>query len=299
MKIGIISNAAGFHTTQLISAGTKRGHITTFFPYSNISALIKSADIQASCDETDLLKQDIVLIRGITGASGLRILFDILQAHKVLLVDQRLAQGYDNNNKLYTYMRLQKNGIPFTDTFYCYSPENTTVDIILSKLNTELPIIAKIGNSGRGKGVFLIKEKGDLAKLLNSLSPKQKRQMLFQRYLPHNGDIRVFVVGEKVLGAMFRKKKEGEYRSNIAMGATGIKYELTEELCSLACRAARAVDLEIAGVDVMISEGKTYVIEVNRAPQFQGFMNVLEISVAEEIIKYCEDKVNGKVKFLT
>jgi len=94
---------------------------------------------------------------------------------------------------------------------------------------------------------------------------------------------------------MFRKKKEGEYRSNIAMGATGLKYELTKEISDLACAAARAVDIEIAGVDIMISEGALYVIEVNRAPQFQGFMSVLGIPVADEIITYCEEKVSNKV----
>ena len=288
MRIGIISNKKGYYGNLLIKAANARGHDVSVFPIPDISVLIKKNLNKIVHKGTNLFEMDVILVRGMTRSPCLRVLIEMIHKRGIRIIDQRLIKTYDNNNKFYTYMRLEEEGLPFPKTYYISHPESTHLPQVLENLNTNLPIIAKIGSSSQGKGVYLIRSQKDLAKVINSLNAKERHQLLFQKFLEHVGDIRVIVIGYNVIGAMFRKKKKSEYRSNIAVGATACQLEIDNKIAKLASQAAKAVEIEIAGVDILISEGKPYVIEVNRAPQFKGFMQATGIDVPCEIIKYCE-----------
>lgn len=292
MKLGILTTNIGYHSRLLIEAGKSRGHKVFPIEIPSIDMLIDNKNIRINSQNTNLLDMDVILIRGMTSSSCLRVMLEALHNKGVHIIDERIASQYDNNTKLYTYLKLSEKKLPLPKTYNLSSPQHERLSNIVDKLNNKLPIIAKISSSSKGEGVFLIKSENDYQKLMKSLKERIRRTLLFQEYLQHDGDIRIIVIGYKAIGAMYRKKKESEYRSNIALGAKGLNYELTPDIEKLAVSAARAVNMEIAGVDIMISNDKPYILEVNRSPQFQGFLKATKIDIPSEIIKYCE-KVKG------
>lgn len=118
-----------------------------------------------------------------------------------------------------------------------------------------------------------------------------KKLMLIQSFVPNPGeDVRMFVVGEEVAGAMVRKAPPAEWRSNIHLRGRGIPYQNTETEGEMAIWAARAVGLETAGVDMIMAEDGPYFIEVNESPGFNGLMKATDVDVPEKTIEYAERK---------
>ena len=100
----------------------------------------------------------------------------------------------------------------------------------------------------------------------------------------------MLVVGRQVAGAMVRKAGPTEWRSNIHLGGRGIPYQKTEAEGEMAVRAAEAVGLEIAGVDMIMANDGPYLIEVNASPGFKGLMKATDVDVPGRIIEYAVGK---------
>ncbi len=167
------------------------------------------------------------------------------------------------------------------------------------------PIIIKGSGGDRGTRVYKADNLEGLEKLVRNLRKSEteegKRYML-QEYIPNEGDYRVLVLGSKVLGVMKRSSQNtAEFRNNYSAGGVVEVADLPEEIKKLAVRAAEVCGLWVAGVDVMerneqratindkgmSSDPKDYVIlEVNKGPQFKGFMKATGINVPEEIVKF-------------
>lgn len=288
MKIGVLSHKTNKNIQDLIEAARKRNHKARFIANSSLETIVSPEGAFVSENGTPL-DLDIAYIRGFPSNVSLRCLYNILKNQNVRIVDERIIQTYDNNNKLYTHMKLRTDGLPTPRTFYAYTPDQYSLRDITEKIKSDLPIITKVAFSSQGKGVYLLTSEKEYRILLAKLSTRQKRQLIFQPYIEHSGDIRIHVIGEKVIGAMYRKKQSTDFRSNIAVGASGEPYELTTNLEELALRAAKIADFEIAGVDIIMNKQQPIIIEINRAPQFQGFKEATGINPAEEIISYFEN----------
>ncbi|MDD3773700.1 MAG: RimK family alpha-L-glutamate ligase [Patescibacteria group bacterium] len=192
-------------------------------------------------------------------------------------------------DKVSQAIRLFDAGLPHPLTWQALRPRNAKK--LLNQISS-YPIIIKPISGTMGQGVFKAKSKSGALKLVGK---KDIHGLLIQRDLDIRYDLRIFVVGNRCLGAMKRMAPEGDFRSNVAVGATTEKYELTPELEKLALKAARAMGYEICGVDIMFRKNKPYVLEVNRTPQFRGFTKTFRINVPEEIIKFAisRQKKNG------
>ena len=101
----------------------------------------------------------------------------------------------------------------------------------------------------------------------------------------------MFVVGNRVLGAMKRSSKDGSFKANITRGGVGEAYPLTDEIRDLALRVAHSLDLEIAGVDLLFGRDGFLVCEANSAPGFEGFERATGVNVAKAIIDYSKSKI--------
>ena len=109
--------------------------------------------------------------------------------------------------------------------------------------------------------------------------------------MPNPGeDIRVFVTGGEVVAAMKRRAAAHEWRSNIHIGGQGITHKVTNEESEISIKAAEAVGVEIAGVDLISVEDKPYVIAVNASPGFRGLLSATGINAAEKIVEYAVSK---------
>jgi ribosomal protein S6--L-glutamate ligase len=153
------------------------------------------------------------------------------------------------------------------------------------------PVIVKpvCGMHGRGLRKFDCQRD-----LLHFLKLNKLSNYLIQEWLPCRYYYRVMVIGTKVLGAIRRLSLKCDNRPKLPISKRSNKAKLYPALCRLALQAAKACDLEIAGVDIMPKGRNLYVLEANRSPKFIRFRQVLGINVETEIIKYLNDKIDSQ-----
>ncbi len=153
------------------------------------------------------------------------------------------------------------------------------------------PIILKGSGGDRGTRVFKAETLNDLEKLVRLLrktETEEGKRYMVQEYIENKGDYRILVLGEKVLGVMKRTSQSAnEFRNNFSVGGKVEISDLPEAVKAVAVKAAKVCGLSIAGVDIIYkSKEECYVLEVNKGPQFWGFMEATKIDVPREIVNY-------------
>ena len=148
------------------------------------------------------------------------------------------------------------------------------------------PLVMKLLSGTQGIGVMRVRDVKEAGPIIDTLS-ELDQMICLQKFLPNPGeDIRVFLVGGEVVAAMKRKAAPNEWRSNIHIGGRGTAHKPTREESEAATKAAEAVGVEIAGVDLISVENEPYVIEVNASPGFHGLLEATGINAAEKIASY-------------
>lgn len=194
---------------------------------------------------------------------------------------------------LYEYMLNLNSRNDFCASCECVTTFNGVKKSSSSSLNLSFPVIIKGSGGNRGERVFKVNNLEELEKLVRELRKSETedgRRYMLQEYIENDGDYRVLVIGDKVLGAMKRSRQnENEFRNNYSAGGKVEVAQLPEEIYNLAVKAAKSCGISIAGVDVAFrdKEGKRPVVwEVNKGPQFKGFMRATGIDAPAEIVKY-------------
>jgi ribosomal protein S6--L-glutamate ligase len=144
----------------------------------------------------------------------------------------------------------------------------------------------------------LLAETRSAARAIIQAFYSQNVNILVQEFIEESKgvDIRAFIVGGKIVGAMKRQGPEGEFRSNIHIGGQGTAIKLTRAERQIALGAAKAMNLDIAGVDLLPSERGPLVMEVNAFPMFGAIEEVTKHDIAGKMIEYVEDHVPKKRK---
>ena len=164
-------------------------------------------------------------------------------------------------NKFSAVQFLQEVGIPTPKTRLALTPSAAVKSIKSMKK----PVVVKLISGSHGKGVIKVNSNVEADSIMDTLNTLGQ-MIYFQEYIETEGrDIRVFVIGERVVAVMERNGRRGEFRSNMELGGRGSKVKISPELERLALRAAKAVGADIAGVDILV-DGKPRVIEVNINP---------------------------------
>tara|TARA_B100001248_G_scaffold259792_1_gene246538 strand:- start:1338 stop:2144 length:807 start_codon:yes stop_codon:yes gene_type:complete len=194
-----------------------------------------------------------------------------------------------SRDKLRCLQLLSKKGLGLPVTAYGHSTKMTE-DLI--KLVGGAPVVIKMLEGTQGKGIVLAESKkaaGSVIDMLRGLDA----YFLVQEFIKESGgsDIRCFVVGDKVIAAMKRQGPEGEFRSNLHMGGTAEQVKITPEERATAVKAAKAMGLNVAGVDLLRSERGPLVMEVNSSPGLEGIEKTTGKNVAQRIISFIEKKV--------
>ena len=190
-------------------------------------------------------------------------------------------------DKLETSQILSRHKIPIPKTMMVRFPVN---DEIVAK-EIGFPCVVKLITGSYGDGVHLCEGRKNFVKLMDFVETLgSSKTMLVQEYLGERPgeDLRVLVVGGKVIGAMRRTAPEGDFRANITGGGTGQSFELTDEIEFIALETVRALGLTIAGVDLLFDKGGFKVCEANSNPGFLGFETYCGIDVAHLITDYVE-----------
>ncbi|QQG41546.1 MAG: RimK family alpha-L-glutamate ligase [Candidatus Woesebacteria bacterium] len=188
-------------------------------------------------------------------------------------------------DKTTQYINLSSVGLPVAESFSFASIEE-----LVKWGKSNYPFIAKDVIGSCGTGVFKISNDNELDELLKKFNSNFKvKALLFQRFLPNAVDLRVVMLGGKIVGAMKRTAKPGNFLSNFSQGGLVEEYRIGEdsEASSIATNTVKLFKLDYCGVDLMRNiEGKWIVLEVNRSCQFEGFEKATTINVAQKVINY-------------
>ncbi len=195
------------------------------------------------------------------------------------------SQGIiQSRDKLHSSQILARNRIPTPRTAYVRDMKDIerAIDAVGG-----LPVVVKVTQGTQGQGVFLRHTLRETGNLVQGLLVTGKA-VLIQEYIAesHGKDIRALVVGGKVVASMRRKARGREFRSNYHLNGTVEKVEISDEYAEVACRAARVLGLNVAGVDLLEGNDGPLVLEVNSSPGLEGIEKASGVNVAGAIIDY-------------
>ena len=193
------------------------------------------------------------------------------------------------DNKILMYQALNEKGIKTPRTFIApktFEGLNYSDRSFLDKVIKEIgfPIVVKEAYGSFGEQVYLANDLIELNKIIDNIGYKD---FLLQEFIASSRgrDIRINVVGNKAIVSMLRENKN-DFRSNISNGGTGSIYQPDKEFLALAVKAAEALGLDFAGVDVMFGEDGPIICEVNSNPQFKSTLTATGINLADYIADY-------------
>lgn len=198
-----------------------------------------------------------------------------------------------SRDKLRTLQLLSKAGVGIPKTVF--SKSTSAVDDLIDTIG--VPMIIKVARGSQGNGVVLA-ETRKAAKSVIQAFYVEGVSILLQEFIEEaaGADIRVFVVGNKVVASYKRQSLDDDFRSNIHQGGSGTAIKLTDEERKAALRAAKAMGLQVCGVDLIRSDRGPLVLEVNSAPGLEGIESVTGRDIAGKIIEYIEQNAKRRNK---
>ena len=295
MQAVILSARTGWHTDELCRALSARGHVSVVLPYEKLIATLGTGGAGAglSSEGAAILEADAVLARIIPSGTLEQIIFRVDALHwieergvPVVNSPRAIERAVD---KFYTDALLREAGLPTPETVVC---ENMADAMEAVRRMGDVVIKPIFGSMGHG--LVRVSDPDIAFRVLKSLD--QVRSVFYiQRAVDHGGrDVRVFVIGGRVLGAIERRAAEGDWRTNVARGAEATAIDIPAEWAQLAVRAAAAIGADYAGVDLLPSPGgEVFVLEVNGIPGWQGLQQATGLDVAGAIVDHLETRVRS------
>ena len=287
MNIAVISrNPDLYSTRRLVEAGRDLGHEVRVIDPLRCYMTIASQRPTIHYRGEELLGFDAIIPR--IGASitfyGTAVVrqFEMMGVYSV---NESVAISR-SRDKLRSLQLLARKGIGLPVTGFSHSTQYTD-DLI--ELVGRPPLVIKLLEGTQGIGVVLA-ETDQAAESVIEAFRGLKEHILVQEFIKEakGADIRCFVIGDKVVAAMKRQGKEGEFRSNLHRGGSATIVRLTPEERSTAVRAAKIMGLNVAGVDLLRSNHGPVVMEVNSSPGLEGIEAATEKDVAKMIIQFIE-----------
>jgi tetrahydromethanopterin:alpha-L-glutamate ligase len=264
----------------------KRGANAIPITLSTLSTSISTSDFFVFDSNLKELELDAIIVRDVGISFSLEqtsFKFDLLRQFEIANIPVMNSPTAIRNaaNKFFSFYLFKQAQLPIPHT------------VVTSDLGVALKTTKEFGNAvakpifgSQGKGIVKLENaqpelKSKLATLL-----KERGVLYLQQFVHNPGrDIRVFVVGEEALGAIYRISQTGSFISNLSQGGTPLKCDLTEEMRALAVNAAKAVGADFAGVDLIEGDEGLLVLEVNATPSGKGIKVVCGIDVTERIIE--------------
>ena len=290
MRIGILSRSKNIYSTKrLVEAARERGHnvdvVDVLKCYMNITANKPTVFYKVG-ENKQMLEFDAVIPR--IGASVTTYGTAVLRQFEVggvYSVNESVAIAR-SRDKLRSHQLLARKGVGMPITGYAHGADAT--DDLIGFVGGA-PLIVKVVQSTHGSGVVLAETNKAAESVINAFRGLNA-DILVQEFIKEAGgaDIRCFVIGDKVIAAMKRQAKEGEYRSNLHKGGVATVVKLSPAERALAVRAASVLGLDVAGVDIIRSAHGPLVLEVNSSPGLEGIEKATGKNVAGAIIEYLE-----------
>lgn len=296
MRIGILSTNKNLYSTRrLVEAGKARGHEVQVINhkrcYMNITSHNPGIHYKGvAIDGVDAIIPRIGASVSFYGAAVVRQ-FEMMGVYSV---NESVAITR-SRDKLRALQLLSRKGIGLPVTGFANSPDDTQdlLDFVGGA-----PVVIKLLEGTQGVGVVLAETQQAAESVIEAFSGLGANFMV-QEFIKEAGgaDIRCFVIGDKVVAAMKRQGKEGDFRSNLHRGGTAKLIKITPEERSTAVRSAKVMGLNVAGVDLLRSNHGPVVMEVNSSPGLEGIEHATGKDIASLIIEFIEKNARqGKTR---
>lgn len=294
LRIGLLaSNPELYSNKRIMEAGEMRGHQMQFL---NIKECYMKLDADTPeihyrggkiLDDFDAI---IPRIRPSITFYGCALTRQF-EALKVFTLNSASAIT-QSRDKLYSLQLLLNHGVDIPTTGFANSPLDTDN---LIKMVGGSPLIVKLLEGTQGKGVVLAETKKAAESVINAFKSLNVNILVQEFIKEANGkDLRLFVIDGKVVAAIQREALPGEFRANIHLGGTASIIKPTIEEKKIAIKAAKAMDLKVAGVDIIRSSKGPLLLEVNSSPGLEGIEGATNKDIAGEMIKAIEKNFKWK-----
>lgn len=297
MKIAVLSTNPNLYSTKrLVEAIKQKGHEATIIDHTKCHFGMEKGLPNIFYKGKLLPQYDAIIPR--IGASVTYFGTAVVRQFEMRDTfcansSQSISQSRD---KLRSLQLLSKIGVGIPKTVFAKFPKDKEVDMLINEVGGT-PVVIKLLEGTQGLGVVLA-DTAQAAKSTIEAFSGLKANILIQEFIAEAGgaDIRAFVVDGKVVGAMKRQGKEGEFRSNLHRGGQSTIIELSKIERQTAIKAAKVMELSVAGVDILLSERGPLVLEVNSSPGLQGIETATKVDIATKIVEYVERGVLAKRK---
>lgn len=293
MKIAILSrNKRLYSTNALYEAGIKRGHDMRVIDYVRCHMEITSMRPAIYLGSEKLEGYDAIIPR--IGATYTHFGCAVVRQFEMMgvtSVNESVAISR-SRDKLRSLQLLARKGIGLPVTGFAHDPRTT--EALIDQVGGA-PLVIKLLEGTQGVGVVLAETRKAAESVIEAFRGLNAN-ILAQEYIKEAGgaDIRCLVVGGKVVAAMKRQGKEGEFRSNLHRGGTASVVKITPEERSTATRAASILGLNVSGVDLLRSNHGHVVMEVNSSPGLEGIERATGKDIAKMIIEFIEKSGKGE-----
>ena len=283
MRVAILSARQGWHTDQLCRALAERGHEGRVVPYEALAAHLGGAAAGVAAGDEDIGACGAVLARIIPAGSLEQIVFRVDVLHTleergipVINPPRTIERTVD---KLWTTALLEQAGLRVPETVVC-----ERADAALAAFRALGDVIVKPLFGSMGLGMVRVTDEEMAFRVFRTLETLRGVYYV-QQTIDHAGcDVRAFVVGGRVIGAIERSAPG--WKTNLARGGRARAVTLEPERTELALAAARAVGADYAGVDLLPArDGTVYVVEVNGIPGWRGLQEATSLDVAAAIVE--------------
>jgi ribosomal protein S6--L-glutamate ligase len=267
----------------LAQAARKRNHQVKLADLNDFQYTLRNDLFKIVLGNEDIKNFDVALIRGVSPQWGqAKTVAKYMARHGKTVVDRELSNKVYEFDKMFMYAALCHHGLPCIDTFFF--PSFDSFKKFKQKL--KYPLLVKDIKGMHGRNIFTEKNKRQLAEFLKTHNIDD---FFVQELIVSDYYIRVLVVGGKVVGAIKRFTLQHLAREKVDKLLRSQNYKLTAAEKKLAIKAAKAVNADIAGLDLIYDKNnRPYVLEVNRCPEFTCFTRVTGVDAAAEIIKFLE-----------
>lgn len=287
MNIAVLSRKSSLYSTRrLVEAAKQRGHSVEVIDYLRCYMNIASHKPQViyrgrALDYFDAVIPRIGASHTFYGAAVVRQ-FEMM-GRFTLNRSQAISRSRD---KLRSLQIMAKHGIGLPVTGCAHSTRD--VEGLINSVGGA-PLVVKLLEGTQGIGVVLAENKNAAESVIEAFRGL-KANIIVQEFIKEaeGADIRAFVVGDKVVASMMRKAPEGEFRSNLHRGGKAARVKVTPAERVTALKAARAMGLNVAGVDILRSNHGPVVMEVNSSPGLEGIEKSTEVDVAAAIVEFIE-----------
>lgn len=295
MKLAILSREPKLYSTRrLVEAAQQRGHDTLVLDHLQCNLILEKGTPGIIYEGERL--HDIQAIVPRIGASVTFYGTAVVRQFEMMKVPTAVSSQaiIRSRDKLRSMQILSRAGVGMPKT--AFTNFSADVPTMIEQVGGA-PVIIKLLEGTQGLGVVLA-ESAKAAQSVIEAFHNLKARIIVQEFIAESkgADLRAFVVNGEVVGAMKRQGKEGEFRSNLHRGGTGMLVKLSRAEKAAALAAAKALGLGIAGVDMLQSKRGPLVLEVNSSPGLEGIEKATGLDIAGKIIEYTEDLARKRKK---